>query len=187
MPPRFPGRVAAVLLVAAVSQFATVPAEAAPRGACENADSRPDRASYAQLGRATLCLVNRERRRRGLRPRRADRRLALAARRYAGDMVRHRYFAHDSRSGARFTSRIARAGYLRGVASWRAGENIAWGAGGSSTPRSTVRRWMDSPGHRAYILNGRFRDLGVGVVAGVPVARRYDVAATYVHDFGVRL
>jgi uncharacterized protein YkwD len=45
---------------------------------------------------------------------------------------------------------------------------------------------MNSPGHRANILNGGFRDLGVGVVAGAPVARRYDVGATYVHDFGVR-
>ena len=186
MPPRSPGRLAAVLLVAAVSQLATLPAQASPGEGCQGADSRPDGASYGELGRATLCLVNRERRRRGLRALRSDRRLALAARRHAGDMVRHSYFAHDSRNGARFTSRIARAGYLRGVASWRAGENIAWGAGSRSTPRRVVRAWMNSPGHRANILNGGFRDLGVGVVAGAPVARRYDVGATYVHDFGVR-
>ena len=186
MPPRFPGRLAVVLLVAAVSQLATVPVQASPSRHCESADSQPGQASYAALGRATLCLVNRERRRRGLRALRAERRLALAARRHAGDMVRHSYFAHNSRSGARFTSRIARAGYLRGAASWRAGENIAWGAGHRSTPRRIVRAWMNSPGHRANILNGGFRDLGVGVVAGAPVPGDYDVEATYVHDFGVR-
>ena len=186
MPPRSRGRLAAVLLVAAMSQFATAPTQAAPRGGCENADAPPGQASYAQLGRATLCLVNRERRRRGLRALRSDRRLALAARRHAADMVRHSYFAHDSRSGARFTSRIVRTGYLRGVASWRTGENIAWGAGRSSTARRVVRSWMNSSGHRANILNGGFRDLGVGVVAGAPVPGRYDVGATYVHDFGVR-
>lgn len=186
MPPRFAGRLAAVLLVAAVSQLATLPSQAAPGDACEGADARPGEASYGELGRATLCLVNRERRRRGLRALRADGRLALAARRHAADMVRHSYFAHDSRSGARFSTRIARAGYLRGVASWRAGENIAWGAGRRSTPRRVVRSWMNSSGHRANILERRFRDLGVGVVAGAPVARRYDVEATYVHDFGVK-
>jgi uncharacterized protein YkwD len=186
MPPRHAGRFAAVLLVAAVSQLATLPAQAAPRHGCEGADARPGEASYAELGRATLCLVNRERRRRGLRTLRADWRLALAARRHAADMVRHSYFSHDSRSGARFSTRIARAGYLRGVASWRAGENIAWGAGRRSTPRRIARSWMDSSGHRANILTAGYRDLGVGVVAGAPVARRYDVEATYVHDFGVR-
>ena len=186
MPPRSRGRIAAVLLVAGISQFAILPAQAAPRGGCENADSRADQAPYAQLGRATLCLVNRERRRRGLRALRADRRLALAASRHADDMVRHSYFAHDSRSGARFTSRIVRAGYLRRVARWRTGENIAWGAGRSSAARRVVRAWMNSSGHRANILNGGFRDLGVGVVAGAPVPGRYEVGATYVHDFGVR-
>ena len=43
---------------------------------------------------------------------------------------------------------------------------------------------MDSPGHRANILKRSFRDMGVGVVLGVPVS---DAAgATYTVDFGVR-
>jgi uncharacterized protein YkwD len=43
---------------------------------------------------------------------------------------------------------------------------------------------MDSPGHRANVLKRAYRELGVGVVVGVPVS---DAAgATYTVDFGVR-
>jgi uncharacterized protein YkwD len=43
---------------------------------------------------------------------------------------------------------------------------------------------MDSPGHRANILKRGYRDLGVGVVLGVPVSGA--AGATYTVDFGVR-
>ena len=186
MPSRFSGRLTAVLLVIAVAPLAAVPARASTGTGCRGVDSSAGQASYAELGRTTLCLVNRERRRRGLVALRANKRLALAARRHARDMVRHTYFAHHSRSGAEFSSRIARAGYLRGAGSWWVGENLAWGGGLRSTPRRIVRSWMKSPSHRANVLDGRFRDLGVAVAAGVPVRARYGGGATYVHDFGVR-
>ncbi len=186
MPSLLPRHLSIVLLVAAATQFAAVPAQSSTGAPCEGADSQAGEVSYSELGRASLCLVNRERRGRGLVALRANRRLALAARRHASDMVRYSYFAHNSRSGVRFTSRIVRTGYARGAANWRVGENLAWGAGGGSTPRSIVRGWMNSPPHRANILNRRFRDLGMGVAPGVPVQRRPGPDATYVHDFGVR-
>lgn len=40
------------------------------------------------------------------------------------------------------------------------GENVAYGF---STARSVHRAWMNSPGHRANILNGGYRRVGVGV------------------------
>ncbi|HEU0287388.1 MAG TPA: CAP domain-containing protein [Nocardioidaceae bacterium] len=43
-----------------------------------------------------------------------------------------------------------------------AGENIARGG---VSPRATVRLWMNSPGHRANILNRRYTHLGVGAAA----------------------
>jgi uncharacterized protein YkwD len=44
---------------------------------------------------------------------------------------------------------------------------------------------MQSPPHRANILDGSFSDVGVGIAAGVPTG---DAAAgaTYVTDFGRR-
>jgi uncharacterized protein YkwD len=44
---------------------------------------------------------------------------------------------------------------------------------------------MHSPGHRANILNGAFRDIGVGLTLGVPVAGGGS-GATYVNEFGTR-
>ena len=64
------------------------------------------------------------------------------------------------------------------------GENLEWGTGALATPRGALESWMKSPGHRANILRRSFRELGVGVVLGVPVG---DTAgATYTVDFGVR-
>ncbi|MBR1738660.1 MAG: fibronectin type III domain-containing protein [Ruminococcus sp.] len=39
------------------------------------------------------------------------------------------------------------------------GENIAWG---QRTPEQVVNDWMNSPGHRANILNGNFNQIGIG-------------------------
>ncbi|WP_342190492.1 CAP domain-containing protein [Paenibacillus macquariensis] len=52
---------------------------------------------------------------------------------------------------------------------WRAyGENIA---AGQTTPEEVTRVWMNSPGHRANILDPRFTDIGVGYVAGTATSQ----------------
>ena len=48
-----------------------------------------------------------------------------------------------------------------GISYRTAGENIAMGY---STPQAVVTGWMNSPGHRANILNGAFTEIGVGYV-----------------------
>lgn len=176
-----PRRLTAVLVLCLALGAAAGPPSAEAAQACAEADSRAGQASLAKLGRATVCLVNRERSLRGLPRLRIERRLSRAAGAHGRDMVRRRYFAHHSLSGAPFTARLRRAGYLRGR--WRAGENLAWGSKGRSTPRAIVRAWMDSPGHRRNILNGVFRDIGVAAVPGAPTLSP-GVAATYVHEFG---
>lgn len=47
---------------------------------------------------------------------------------------------------------------------------------------------MKSPGHRRNILNGRFRDIGIGITDGAPVrgVTAAGGAATYVNNFGAR-
>ncbi|MFD1827405.1 CAP domain-containing protein [Mumia zhuanghuii] len=49
---------------------------------------------------------------------------------------------------------------LRRCGGWKVGENIAYGY---RWPRHVVDAWMDSPGHRANILEPRYRRIGVGV------------------------
>ena len=162
-----------------------VPASAAP-ARCENATTKPGQASEQVLAKATVCLVNLERTRRGMRSLRVNRRLSRAALSHTEDMVERRYFAHVSKSGTDVVDRLLSTGYLGGARSWLVGENLAWGTNRLSTPRQTVTNWMESRGHRANILKRRFREIGIGVVFHAPSGTRSQVAATYTTTFGYR-
>ena len=48
------------------------------------------------------------------------------------------------------------------------GRDDRGGSGGRATPASIVRSWLTSPGHRAILLDGRYKDLGVGIALGAP-------------------
>jgi uncharacterized protein YkwD len=170
------------LIAAIAAAAAVVPAAAADaQAACRHADDHPSEVTVRQLRAATICLVNVERHERGRKSLRTNSGLALAGQRHARDMVRRHYFAHVSRSGSRFTDRIARTGYLRGHGAVL-GENLGWGSHTEATPRAIVRAWMESPGHRANILQPRFREIGIGVVRKAPTG--LDAAATYAAEFG---
>jgi uncharacterized protein YkwD len=130
---------------------------------------------------STLKLLNRERAQHGLPAFRLDSRLSTAAKRHAQDMVRRDYFSHDAPGGVDFVDRIRRTGY----AASSLGENLAWGSGSLASPASTVRSWMNSPGHRANILNRRFRAVGIGIAAGAPGYGGSN-SATYALEFGSR-
>jgi uncharacterized protein YkwD len=180
---RFRPVVAAALLALACALALPSPAAAAR---CKHANAEPGDASQRALRIATRCLLNQKRRANGLRPLRGNGRLHRAAGRHTVDMARRDYFSHTSISGASFIDRIRRSGYLRRASAWSVGENIAWGTGELSTPRSIVRAWMRSTGHRANILNGRFREIGIGISFGAPVRSSASPAATYTTDFGAR-
>ena len=64
-------------------------------------------------------------------------------------------FAHTRPDGRYFSS------VLRdfGIGYRTCGENIAWG---QKSPEEVVTAWMNSPGHRANILNAGYTKLGVG-------------------------
>jgi uncharacterized protein YkwD len=174
----------AITLIALAGMLAVPSPAAAAR--CKHADAQPGDASQKALRVATRCLLNKKRMQHGLRKLRGNGRLHRAAGRHTVDMARRHYFSHTSISGASFLDRIRRTGYLRRTRGWSVGENIAWGTGELSTPRSIVRAWMKSSGHRANILNGRFREIGIGISFGAPVRSSTRPAATYTTDFGVR-
>ena len=126
--------------------------------------------------------MNRERAAAGLAALRLSPQLAAAAAAHSGDMVANHYFSHDSLDGRTMLDRVRAAGWSTS-GSWRAGENIAWGSGSYGTPRHIVQSWMNSPGHRANILNAGFREAGSGVAAGAPERVSF-AGATYTMDFG---
>ena len=103
--------------------------------------------------------TNAERVRRGLRALTVDRRLAAAAQAHSADMVQRGFFAHESPDGRQVWDRAVAAGYAyRKVA-----ENIA---AGQRSAEEVVRGWMESPGHRANILDGDLTQIGVGRAEG---------------------
>ena len=155
----------------------------APAANCAAADRSPTALTGPGVRHAVLCVLNQERTARGLGRLRHDRRLGKAALRHSREMVSGHYFAHDSRSGASFADRIQRTGWTRGRRCWAVGENLAWGAGPLATPRAIAAAWMRSPGHRRNILDGRFHQIGIGVVRAAPLGGARD-GATYTTDFG---
>jgi uncharacterized protein YkwD len=123
----------------------------------------------------TLRLHNRERRSRGLRALCVHPKLTKAARAHSSSMIKKDYFGHGS-----VGRRLKRHGYK-----WRVyGENIAGGTGRYASPANAFRRWMNSSGHRANILDRRFREIGIGTATGKYKGRRgYTM---YTVDFGRR-
>jgi uncharacterized protein YkwD len=105
-----------------------------------------------------LEITNKERAANGCGALVFDERLANAARGHSADMAAQNYFDHKSKDGRSFVDRIKVAGYPSPGA-----ENIA---AGQPTPEAVMKGWMESPGHRANILNCGLKALGVGVAKG---------------------
>jgi uncharacterized protein YkwD len=105
-----------------------------------------------------LQLTNVERVKHGLAPLQWDALLAKAARTHSTNMIAHDFFGHTGADGSDFYDRMIAAGFTVGTA-WTAGENVA---AAFLTPEAVVKGWMNSPGHRANILNDGYTKLGVG-------------------------
>jgi uncharacterized protein YkwD len=171
-----PPTVAAVSTPAAAAPVVADPAPATA-AACAGATTVPAAGNAPTVRAAVLCLVNAQRAANGLGALADNGSLTAAAQAHSDDMVAARYFSHTSLDGRSYAGRISAAGY-GGAAT---AENIAWGAGRQSTPAEIVTGWMNSPGHRANILNGSLSTSGIGVAGGTPTGTS---GATYTHDFG---
>jgi hypothetical protein len=99
-----------------------------------------------------LALVNGARRDPGIAALRTDAALMRAARMHTIAMVSARRLTHNG-----WVTTIRETGYGGGFL----GENIAFGYQSAS---AVVSGWLGSAGHRANLLNGGFRDTGVGCV-----------------------
>lgn len=102
--------------------------------------------------------------------------LNKAAQAKAQDMFLNQYFEHVSPSGVDSGELVKSYGYEYIIT----GENLI--LGNFFSEEELVQNWMDSPGHRANILNSRFTDIGVAVVKGV-----YNGQTTWigVQEFGL--
>ena len=110
-------------------------------------------------------LINKQRAQNGLSPLKENSELQRVARIKAQDMVNNNYFSHTSPTyGSPFDMmKSFKISYNT------AGENIA----GNSSNSSAVTAWMNSPGHRANILNSSFNQTGIGVITGSKYGKIY--------------
>ncbi|KKK36602.1 hypothetical protein WQ57_18290 [Mesobacillus campisalis] len=119
----------------------------------------PEQRTAKSIENQVIQLTNQERARHGLRPLAADWQLSRVARYKSVDMRDKNYFQHSSPTyGTPFDMMKS-----FGIAYRSAGENIA---AGQRTPQEVVRAWMNSPGHRANILNNSYTHIGVGHASG---------------------
>ncbi|MDO8669157.1 MAG: CAP domain-containing protein [Candidatus Buchananbacteria bacterium] len=92
--------------------------------------------------------------------------LDIAAKLKVQDMFARQYFEHVSPTGGNISTLLDGVGY-QFIA---VGENLA--LGNYENDQALVQAWMDSPGHRANILNNRFREIGVAVAQGMFEGRK---------------
>lgn len=111
---------------------------------------------------AMLQLINQERTRAGHKPLQVDSRLVQTARAKAKDMINNNYFGHVSPTLGNPYQQMKAAG-ITGYTTL-GGENLA----GNQSVQAAHQRLMNSPGHRANILDSRYTHVGIGVVAGGP-------------------
>ena len=100
-----------------------------------------------------IRLVNAERAKQGLPALSTNRTINGAAQVRALELPT--LFSHNRPDGRSCFTALSEAGIRYGAA----GENIARGY---PTPAAVVEGWMNSPGHRANILNENFTTIGVG-------------------------
>lgn len=128
---------------------------------------------------AARCLINQARVRLGAPALRGNRWLAVSARAKSARIVACQDFSHRP-CGASLGEGLDRRRYR--VAEM--GEVIYVGGPGLGTARSAVAAWLASPSHRRSLLNGRFRDIGVGLSA--PVSFEGAPSAVWTVDLGRR-
>jgi uncharacterized protein YkwD len=106
--------------------------------------------------RELLELVNQERKNAGLEPLKWDANLAEAAELHTRELAGHRALSHRFPGEAELTQRVSATGARFNAVA----ENVAL----ADTPEDAHLGLMNSPGHRANIMNPKYNAVGIGVV-----------------------
>jgi len=118
-----------------------------------------------------LCLVNQQRVQNGAPPLGLNNDLTNAAIYHSQDQANMHTMTHSDSQGRSLGQRITASGYTQWLS---VGENVAYGYPSES---ACMTAWMNSPGHRANILNPEFTHFGSAV-------RSSDGTPYYTQDFG---
>ncbi|WP_366923384.1 CAP domain-containing protein [Metallumcola ferriviriculae] len=121
--------------------------------------------TLAQDEAQMLSLVNAARKEAGVAPLQMDSELVKLARMKSRDMIAKGYFAHQSPTYGSPFDMMREYGVEFGYA----GENLA----GAPNVGTAHKNLMNSPGHRANILNTNFTHIGIGIIDGGPYGKMY--------------
>jgi uncharacterized protein YkwD len=124
-------------------------------------DGLPDEQAEQEM----FALVNTERAKEGLQFVSFDNSLRDVARAHSDDMFSRGYFSHYTPEGASPFDRMNDAD----IQYTFAGENLAL----APSTKLAMQGLMNSPGHRANILNPSFNKIGVGVIDGGIYGKMY--------------
>jgi uncharacterized protein YkwD len=127
---------------------------------------------WSDTERQTVAEINRRRQANGCRAATLNRELSVAAKRHSKDMASKNFLSHTGSDGSSPFQRIQQAGYRYS----KAGEIIA---AGYTTPESVVQGWMNSPGHKAIMLDCDYQDIGIGLEFNRNTSWRYFWTVTF--------
>lgn len=144
------------------------PAPEQPKPSAASPGTQPGSGSAAGLTaeeQRMLSLVNAERAKTGLSPLGANLKLTEVARLKARDMIAKNYFSHTSPTYGSPFDMMKRFG----ITYRYAGENLA----GAPLVDTAHTNLMNSPGHRANILNANYNEVGIGIISGGPYGKMF--------------
>jgi uncharacterized protein YkwD len=156
-------------------------------GAAASASASSGGTSLHSLEAGVLGDINQVRASHHLAPLRLSTSLGAAARAHSDQMGADGYFAHESYDGSAFWKRVQHYYGQGRYRYWSVGENLLWSSPDVDAA-GALRMWMNSPEHRANLLNPRWREIGISAVhvTGAPgVYHGLDVTIVTT-DFGVR-
>jgi uncharacterized protein YkwD len=159
-----------------------------PNAPCANTDLVPSADNVALVQAAILCLVNQQRALQNLGALKDNPILDGVAQAYSATVVQQDNFSHTGTDGSTPITRVLATTYVNPKGNYQIGENLGAAESTLGTPSSMVTAWMNSPEHRANILDPRFQESGIGVTLAVPASQSTGnpIGVTYVQDFGVR-
>lgn len=170
--------------VIAVALVALIGALAAPAAHSSRAGNR---VALSSLESGVLTDLNKIRAQHGLQPVKISARLTASAAQHSQEMGADGYFEHNSHDGTAFWKRIGRWYGSSGYSYWSVGENLLWSSP-QVDPAGAMQLWMNSPEHRANILNARWREIGISAVhfASAPGTYKGLEVTIITTDFGFR-
>lgn len=135
----------------------TATSQPAPtRSTAPPSTTKPANGDVGKDAAEVVRLANVERGKAGCGALGIDDKLMTAAQRHSQDQADNKKMTHTGSNGSSLGDRVNDVSYQ-----WSAlGENVAWN---QQSPAAVMKAWMNSPGHRANILNCSFTEIGVGI------------------------